>query len=109
MSGTDFCDVRLNAAGAAIAGADGAIAITTQHFSYTFTANASTRVLTSEWRKVLSVENIQGQRVLEIVPDAPVSDAQSVPPAEQTQTIQAAEATVEAQATTAQPTKKGSK
>ena len=65
---SDFVDVQLNADGAALAGIDGAITITTPHFSYPFTAKGATRVLISEWSRTLSLETINGCKILQTVP-----------------------------------------
>lgn len=69
---SDFCNVRLSAEGAKIAGPNGQIRVTglqgKSHFSYAFTAANPTRVLTSEWTKVLIKEAIGGVRILELAP-----------------------------------------
>lgn len=74
MAPSDFCNVRLSAAGIKAAGPGGQIRVTVRHMSYVFTAAQSTRVLTSEWSRILSRETSGGEPVLELAPDkiAPV-------------------------------------
>jgi len=67
---SDFVDVQLSAAGVKFAGDGGTVRIATAHFSYAFTADTPVRVLSSEWRRVLSLKNYQGVAILEIVSDA---------------------------------------
>lgn len=70
MAQSDFYDVRLTAAAAKTLGTDAKLRVTTGHFNYTFTPKAATRVLTSEWRKILKKVLIAGAVALEIVTDA---------------------------------------
>jgi hypothetical protein len=67
---SDFVQVRLSAAGAAFAGAGAQIRIANGHFSYLFTEAQPTRVLTSEWRRTLSLRAFKGVALLEIAPAA---------------------------------------
>lgn len=67
---SDFVEVQLSAAGVAYAGAGGAVRIANAHFSYVFTAATPVRVLTSEWRRVLSLKTYQGAAILQIVSEA---------------------------------------
>jgi hypothetical protein len=76
---SDFVNVQLSSAGQKIAGAKGTLRVTTQHFSYEFTAGAPTRVLSSEWRRTLSREMIQGEKVLELAA-APVAQPVAAQP-----------------------------
>lgn len=83
---SDFFDVQLTAAALKALGPKAQVRITglcgRSHYSYLFTAGATTRVLTSEWRKVLSKKTLRGQPVLEIAPAAqPVAVAQPAAPA----------------------------
>lgn len=66
---SDFVDVQLSAAGAKLA----PVRISTAHFSYEFTAGATVRVLTSEWRRVLALESRGGAALLEIAPATPAA------------------------------------
>jgi hypothetical protein len=70
---SDFVQVQLTAAGIAMAGTDGSVRIANGHFSYVFTAGNAVRVLSSEWRRVLSLKLYQGQAILEIAPVATVA------------------------------------
>jgi hypothetical protein len=86
---SDFVDVQLSAAGVAMVGADGSLQITNAHLSYKFTPGASTRVLTSEWSRVLSKELFRGEPIFEIAPaeaDADATGAQNVQPTGDTAT-----------------------
>ncbi|MDR3723266.1 MAG: hypothetical protein P4K83_02100 [Terracidiphilus sp.] len=65
---SDFVNVHLNSAGAALAGENGAIRVVTPHMNYSFTAAGSTRVLTSEWSKYLSQRTIGEAVFLELAP-----------------------------------------
>ena len=65
---SDFVDIQLSAAGIAMVGANGALQITNAHLSYKFTPGVSTRVLTSEWSKMLSRESYQGKSIFELAP-----------------------------------------
>jgi hypothetical protein len=71
MASSDFNNVRLTAAGAALAGSHGKLRVIGEHFDYTFTADGGTRVLSSEWRKVFSRRLSAGAPVFEIAPDIP--------------------------------------
>lgn len=70
MATSDFNNVRLTAAGLEFAGTHGKLRVIGEHFDYTFTADGSTRVLTSEWRKVFSRRMADGKPIFEIAPDA---------------------------------------
>ena len=85
MAKSDFIDVRLNAYGAELAGVDGVISMHTPHFSYQFTATGKTRVLTSEWAKILSVEMINGQTILEVVEESAADTGSESEPANTTE------------------------
>ncbi|MDR3797963.1 MAG: hypothetical protein P4K93_07410 [Terracidiphilus sp.] len=65
---SDFINVQLSAAGVAMAGKNGALQVNTAHLSYSFTPGSPTRVLTSEWAKVLSRELYQGKPIFEPAP-----------------------------------------
>ncbi len=64
---SDFVEVRLSAVGVSFAGASGSVRVANGHFAYTFTAATPVRVLTSEWRKLLSLKQYKGQPVFEVV------------------------------------------
>lgn len=64
---SDFVQVQLTDAGAKL----GAVTVSNAHMSYRFTAGQPVRVLTSEWRRVLSRERLKGEALFEIAPDAP--------------------------------------
>jgi hypothetical protein len=74
MVQSDFVNIELSKEGAAMAGANGALRITTLHFSYLFQPGASERVLTSEWARVLSLEKHQGTPIFQVVADAAQPD-----------------------------------
>jgi hypothetical protein len=97
---SDFVDVQLSAAGVQVAGASGTITVTTQHFSYAFTAAGGTRVLTSEWAKTLSKETVNGQKILELTPAVVVNVAQGASVADQPSTLKTEEASLDAQVET---------
>lgn len=67
---SDFVEVQLSAAGVKFAGTGGTVRISTAHLSYAFTATTPVRVLSSEWRRVLSLKNYASAAILEIVSDA---------------------------------------
>jgi hypothetical protein len=91
---SDFVNVQLTAAGVQIAGASGSIQVTAQRLSYKFTPGLTTRVLTSEWTKVLSKETLQGQTLFELATVA-TTDPQTTLDA-----LEAEEATLKAQIST---------
>jgi hypothetical protein len=64
---SDFVQVQLSAAGVKFAGAGGMVRIATAHFFYAFTATTPVRVLTSEWRRVLSLKTYQGAAILQVI------------------------------------------
>jgi hypothetical protein len=74
---SDFVDVQLSAAGVAMVGADGALQIANAHLSYKFTPGTVTRVLTSEWSKVLSRETFGGDPIFEPAPAAAAAQTTS--------------------------------
>lgn len=74
MAGNDFYDVQLSAAGAKL----GQVRVTGTHIDYVFKPGQTTRVLTSEWRNILSRQVRNGQRVLEIAPK-PAAAAPAAP------------------------------
>jgi hypothetical protein len=104
---SDFVNVHLNAAGAALAGENGAIRVVTPHMNYVFTAAGSTRVLTSEWAKYLSQRTIDGAVFLEQVPTVVVEVAAGASAADQLAAVKAEEATLATEV--AAQSKKGSK
>ncbi len=67
---TDFVELQLSEAGLAMAGKGGVLQIATARLVYKFTAGSTTRVLTSEWSRVLSREMYQGQPIFEVAPAA---------------------------------------
>jgi len=73
----DFVQVQLSAAGIAFAGS-GTVRISNGHFNYAFTPGNSVRVLSSEWRRVLSLKNYQGSPILALTP-IPAPTASSKP------------------------------
>jgi hypothetical protein len=86
---SDFVEVQLSAAGIAAAGENGTLRITAAHMSYQFAPGQPVRVLTSEWAKVLSTEQLKGQLIFELAPE---STAKA-----QLQELQAEEAALESQ------------
>lgn len=76
---SDFVEVRLSAAGIAYAGQGATVTISNGHFSYVFSGATPVRVLTSEWRRVLSVKQSQGQPLFETAPAAPAAPAVAAP------------------------------
>ncbi len=90
-AGSDFVNVQLSAAGAAAAGVGGQLRITAAHLTYVFTAGASVRVLTSEWRNVLSKERIKGKLIFELTPGSTAAAADKA----QLQTLKTEEAALE--------------
>jgi hypothetical protein len=107
---SDFVDVQLSAAGLAMVGVDGALQIANAHLSYKFTPGKSTRVLTSEWAKLLSKETIQGQNVLELAPVVVVSVPQGASAADELAAVKTEEAALSAQiADQSKPAARGSK
>jgi hypothetical protein len=70
---SDFVQVQLSAAGLNYAGSSATVRIANGHFSYVFTGSNPVRVLSSEWRRVLSLKQYQGQPIFEIAPTAPVA------------------------------------
>ena len=72
QSKSDFVNVRLSVAGRAFAGDNGVVRIANAHMSYKFASDKPQRVLTSEWTKILSTEQVQGSPMFEIVPTATV-------------------------------------
>ena len=65
---SDFVNVQLSAAGAKV----GPVRVANAHFNYFFEQGKTVRVLTSEWRRVLSQERRGADALLEIAP-APVA------------------------------------
>ena len=68
---SDFVEIVLSPAGVEMAGDGGYVQISDGHFVYRFTALKPVRVLTSEWRRVLSLKRFSGQPILEVAPAAP--------------------------------------
>lgn len=104
---TDFVDVQLTAEGAALAGANGAIQISTAHLSYKFTPGSTTRVLISEWRKVLSSSAIEGKVLFEVAPVPIATAPENATPQQQLEALQAKEVQLEAEVAAASSTTKG--
>jgi hypothetical protein len=71
----------LSAAGLNYAGQGATVRIANGHFSYVFTGSTPVRVLTSEWRRVLSLKLHLGQPVFEMAPAAPVTATPATPAA----------------------------
>jgi len=65
---SDFVQVQLSAAGIAFAGAGATVRIVNGHFSYVFTPGKPVRVLSSEWRRALSLKTVNGKAILELAP-----------------------------------------
>jgi len=97
MGRPDFVDVQLSPAGAAVAGAGGQIRIGAQHFDYTFTADKSTSVLTSEWSRHLSSEMVQGEKILQLTAAVVVQVGAGASPAVELAAVKAEEATLSAE------------
>jgi len=104
---SDFVNVQLSPAGAKVSG--GTLRIATPHLNYVFTASGSTRVLTSEWSKVLAHQAVHGQRLLQLVTviepvQTQPAAAKAAPPAPATPAVAvAAEASAPASDPAAQP------
>lgn len=67
---SDFVNVRLSEAGRTLAGPNGKIRIANAHMDYSFSGDAPQRILTSEWRKVLSIERCAGELMFELADPA---------------------------------------
>lgn len=72
---SDFVEVQLTAAGAAVA----PVSIANGHFHYDFAVGKPVRVLTSEWRILLSRVRSGGIVLLEIAPDAEANAGSTAP------------------------------
>lgn len=93
---SDFVDVQLSAEGVEQVGASGALRITAAHFSYTFKPGTRVRVLSSEWKRVLSSETLNGKTIFELAPAvAPVGPSAKA----QAKQAQAEEAAIPSQIT----------
>jgi hypothetical protein len=68
MNPSDFVQAQLSAAGITFAGEGALVRISNGHFSYCFTPGNSVKVLTSEWRRFLSLREYQGKPILEVAP-----------------------------------------
>ena len=66
MAGSDFYDVQLTPEAEEITG--GQARHLGEHLDYTFTSGETTRVLTSEWKRILSKLNVDGVPMLMIAP-----------------------------------------
>jgi hypothetical protein len=97
---SDFVNVQLTAAGVQAAGVNGVIQINAHRLSYKFTPGSTTRVLSSEWTKVLSKQMLQGKAIFELA--STTADPQTTLNA-----LEAEEATLKAQI--AQAATKGGK
>lgn len=82
MARSDFLNIELTAAALKIAGPKGAVRVTRRHIDYVFVPGAPTRVLTSEWNRVLSAQKCGGESLLQVAAivkkqestvDAPIS------------------------------------
>ncbi|MBN9614412.1 MAG: hypothetical protein BGO25_05560 [Acidobacteriales bacterium 59-55] len=80
---SDFVNVRLSVAGRAFAGDNGVVRIANAHMNYKFAGDKPQRVLTSEWTKILSTEQIDGSPMFEIVPQSTTVPPQLVAAATQ--------------------------
>ena len=104
---SDFIQVQLSPAGVAFAGKGGAVRIANGHFDYTFTASKPVRVLTSEWRKALSLKVYKGAPILEAVAAAaPAAPAKPAPPQSHTVSPAASHTDAAAQPATEAPAAK---
>ena len=81
---SDFVQVQLSATGIAFAGKGATLRVGNGHFDYTFMPGAPVRVLTSEWRKTLSLKAYAGQPILEVAPTAAAAPAKPVAAASHT-------------------------
>jgi hypothetical protein len=70
---SDFVSVQLSPAGVAFAGAGGQVRVANGHFTYTFTAAAPVRVLSSEWTRLLSLKKVGAEPMLQVVAAAMVA------------------------------------
>jgi hypothetical protein len=68
MNPSDFVQVQLSAAGITFAGEGATVRIANGHYSYFFTPGNPVKVLSSEWRRSLSLKNFQGTPILEVAP-----------------------------------------
>lgn len=91
---SDFIDIQLSPEGLLAAGPKGSLRITTQHLSYVFTPGSTVRVLSSEWNRLLSREQRNGQPLFALAAPAAAkaADAEAA-----LNTLKAEEAAVEAQ------------
>lgn len=80
---SDFVNVQLSAAGVEFAGGSdtASVRISNGRFSYAFSRKTSTRVLTSEWQKVLSLRKSNGVPILEVATDQAARPAPKAAPA----------------------------
>ena len=76
---SDFVNIELSAAGLAMAGKNGAVRVTNRHMNYLVTAGSNTRVLTSEWSRVLSQQKVGDAQIFQIVPAAAPAPVSSSP------------------------------
>ena len=76
MAGSDFINIELSAAGLKMVGPDGAVRVTMRHIDYTVKANEPARVLTSEWNRVLSLQQFEGEAIFQ--PTAPKAQETAV-------------------------------
>jgi hypothetical protein len=77
---SDFVQVQLSAAGITFAGQGATVRIANAHFSYVFTPGQPVRVLSSEWRRVLSLKTYQGASILALAPvPAPAASQKPTP------------------------------
>jgi hypothetical protein len=75
----DFLDVQLTTAGIALAAPGSTVRIANGHFSYVFTGGKPVRVLSSEWRRVLSLKTFEGAPILAVVPTVATPSAAATP------------------------------
>jgi hypothetical protein len=101
MAESDFYDVRLTAAGAKLA----QVRVQAAHIDYLFAPGETTRVLTSEWRKLLSCQIVDGHALLEIAP--PSAPAKPTPTSVPEESPQAQPAPQPSAAAEAKSTKGG--
>jgi hypothetical protein len=68
MNSSDFVQAQLSAAGITFASKGASVRISNGHFSYLFTPGNPVKVLSSEWRRSLSIQAHEGQPILEVAP-----------------------------------------
>jgi hypothetical protein len=80
MNPSDFVQVQLSPAGIALSEST-SVRISNAHFNYCFTPGQPVKVLSSEWRRTLSLKTYQGSQILVLAPVADPAAPQKPTPA----------------------------